>query len=91
MVCYVYFLYSEKRGKFYVGVSNDVDDRLRRHNNGESLSTKSGVPWKLAYVITCENKSEAMKLEIKIKKRGINRYLSDNDINNIMPGNGVPL
>ncbi|MGF2414010.1 GIY-YIG nuclease family protein [Ferruginibacter sp.] len=44
MICYVYFLYSNKRCKFYVGISKDVEDRLRRHNNGESLSTKSGAP-----------------------------------------------
>ncbi|MES1181677.1 MAG: GIY-YIG nuclease family protein, partial [Flavobacterium sp.] len=71
MTCYVYFLYSDKRRKFYVGVSNDIDDRLRRHNNGESLSTKNGIPWKLLHTIACENKAVAMRLEAKIKKRGI--------------------
>ena len=68
MICYVYFLYSTQRGKFYAGVSKDVDDRLRRHNNGESLSTKCGRPWKLLHKIVCENKSAAMLLETKIKK-----------------------
>ena len=68
MICYVYFLYSTQQGKFYAGVSKDVDDRLRRHNNGESLSTKSGRPWKLLHKIVCENKSAAMLLETKIKK-----------------------
>ena len=85
MICYVYFLYSTKRCKFYVGISNDIEDRLHRHNNGESLSTKSGKPWKLLHKIVCENKSAAMLLEAKIKKRGISRYLSDNSIN-ITPG-----
>ena len=77
MVCYVYFLYSEKSKKFYVGISNDLADRLNRHNKGESLSTKSGVPWKLLHTITCESKAVAMGLERKVKKRGISRYLSD--------------
>ena len=80
MNCYLYFLYSEKREKFYVGISNDVEDRLKRHNKGESLSTKGGIPWRLLYVITCENKSVAMEIELKIKKRGISRYLLDNNI-----------
>jgi putative endonuclease len=80
MDCYVYFLYSNTLKRYYVGISNDVEDRLRRHNNGESLSTKAGKPWKLLHVITCDNKSIAMQLEIKIKKRGIGRYLSDNNI-----------
>ena len=77
MFCYVYFLYSKKRQQFYVGVSNDVTDRLKRHNNGESLSTKSGTPWLLVHIINCADKSAAMQLEVKIKKRGISRYLAD--------------
>ena len=85
MVCYVYFLYSEKSKKFYVGISNDLADRLNRHNKGESISTKNGVPWKLLHTIACENKAVAMGLERKIKKRGISRYLSDNSTN-ITPG-----
>jgi len=80
MSCYVYFLYSEKRQQFYVGISNDVSDRLKRHNNKESLSTKSGAPWTLLHIITCADKSAAMQLEAKIKKRGISRYLADNAI-----------
>ena len=83
MSCFVYFLYSETKQKFYVGVSNDVEDRVKRHNNAQSLSTKSGVPWKLIHIIACEDKSAAMRLELKIKKRGIARFLADN---NIMPG-----
>ena len=75
MFCYVYFLYSKKRQQFYVGVSNDVTDRLKRHNNGESLSTKSGMPWMLMHTIVYADKSAAMLLEVKIKKRGISRYL----------------
>ena len=77
MSCYVYFLYSKQRRQFYVGVSNDVTDRLKRHNNGESLSTKSGRPWMLLHTIACADKSVAMQLEMKIKKRGISRYLAD--------------
>ncbi len=49
MKCYVYFLYSEKAGKSYVGISNNVENRLRRYNNGESISTRFGVPWKILY------------------------------------------
>ena len=80
MVCCVYFLYSKKWKRFYVGISNDIEDRLKRHNKGESLSTKGGVPWELVYIITCEDKSVAMLLETNIKKRGITRFLADNNI-----------
>ena len=50
MPCFVYILYSDKRLNFYVGISNDVQDRLRRHNNAESLSTKGGIPWRLLHI-----------------------------------------
>ena len=80
MICCVYFLFSVKTSKYYVGISNNVEDRLHRHNNAESLSTKYGVPWKVIHVIECESKSAAMILEKKIKGRGIGRYIIDNNI-----------
>jgi putative endonuclease len=80
MECFVYFLYSDSCKQFYVGISNDIEKRLKRHNNRESLSTKKGVPWVVVHVIACINKSAATKLESKIKKRGIRRYLADQNI-----------
>ena len=67
MNCDVYFLYSIKWKKFYVGVSNNVQDRLIRHNNAQSLSTKGGIPWQLVHIIACNDKASAMALETKIK------------------------
>ena len=84
MKCFVYFLFSEKSGRFYVGISNDIEDRFRRHNNAESISTRYGIPWKLVHTIECENKSAAMMLEKKIKARGISRFLTDNHITPIL-------
>src|SRR5213592_635885 len=80
MKCYVYFLYSESRMKYYVGITNDLKERLSRHNSGQSVSTKSGMPWNLFHTIECDNKATAMLLENKIKNRGRGRYLSDNNI-----------
>ncbi|WJS95026.1 GIY-YIG nuclease family protein [Flavobacterium johnsoniae] len=74
---FVYILYSTTKEKFYIGQTNDIEDRLRRHNSGQSLSTKNGIPWKIIYTIQLESRSEAMNLESKIKKRGAKRYLQD--------------
>jgi putative endonuclease len=46
---FVYVLRSMKTGRRYVGSCEDLSDRLRRHNNGESKSTKHGVPWELVH------------------------------------------
>ncbi|MCZ8198788.1 MAG: GIY-YIG nuclease family protein [Flavobacterium sp.] len=76
MYC-VYIIFSEVLSKYYTGQTNNIDDRLRRHNNGLSSSTKSGKPWVLIYKIEFKTRSEAMLLELKIKKRGAQRYLTD--------------
>ena len=41
-------------------------------------STKSGLPWELVLTLNVENRLEALKLEKKIKKRGIKIFLEDN-------------
>ena len=78
-----YVLYSERLDKYYVGSTQDLDDRLSRHNAGRSKYTKSGVPWQLVTSFDFESRSDAVKLENKIKKRGIKRFLDDNDIRGI--------
>ena len=74
----VYILYSEKRLRYYVGQTHNIEERFKRHNNGFVPSTKSGKPWKLITTISVKDRSEALKLEKKIKKRGIKRFLEDN-------------
>ena len=76
----MFIFYGVKKTEILCCISNDITDRLRRHNNGESLNTRGGIPWKLLHVIECEDKSAAMLLEARIKKRGIGRFLSDNNI-----------
>ena len=73
----VYILFSPSKSQFYAGQTNDLPDRLYRHNSGQSKSTKSGVPWTLIYTTEFTSRSEAVLLETKIKKRGIKRYLDD--------------
>jgi putative endonuclease len=76
----VYILHSESTSKYYTGQTDNLENRLKRHNSGLSLSTKSGKPWGLIYQIGFSTRSEAMNLEQKIKKRGAKRYLLDNNI-----------
>ena len=75
----VYILYSEKLKVHYVGSTNDLVDRLKRHNSGEGNFTKKGIPWVLIKSIACESRSDAVRLERKVKKRGIKRFLEDSN------------
>ncbi|GAA4775479.1 MULTISPECIES: GIY-YIG nuclease family protein [Flavobacterium] len=77
---YVYILFSENKNKFYVGQTNNLEDRIRRHNAGHEISTKNGVPWKIIIHFVLESRAEAIALESKIKKRGAKRYLIDNKL-----------
>ena len=77
MSYFVYILKSKITGKYYCGQTNDIEDRLYRHNSGQNKYTKHGVPWELIYSFRFETRSEAVRLESKIKKRGIARYLND--------------
>lgn len=67
MAVYLYILRSEKNGHFYTGVAADVEDRLKRHNGGRSISTKPGRPWQLVYTEQFPDRSLAMKRESEIK------------------------
>ena len=77
MSYYAYILYSQKLGKHYVGSSGDVQKRLIHHNSGRNKFSKKGVPWSLVWSTQVETASEARQLELKIKKRGAQRYLTD--------------
>ena len=74
----VYILYSQKRSRYYVGQTDNIKKRLERHNNGLVPSTKGGSPWQLIKTFEVANRSEALKLEKRIKKRGAKRFLEDN-------------
>lgn len=76
----VYILHSLSVGQYYCGQTNDINDRIKRHNAGFSKSTKYGKPWQLVTFYELATRSEAMFLENKIKKRGIRRFLEDSNL-----------
>ncbi len=78
MKFFVYVLYSQTLRKFYVGQTTDVAQRLEEHNRGKSKYTSKGAPWEVVTTFEAQTRSEATRLELQIKKRGIRRYLQDN-------------
>ena len=71
----VYILYSSIVNQYYVGHTQNIEERLARHNSGRSLSTKKGKPWILVYTETFESRSEAMVREKGIKKMKSSAYI----------------
>ena len=77
MPCYLYILGSQKDSSFYIGVLNNIVDRIKRHNSGKSNYTKSRGPWILRYYKYFSSKSEAMKEEKKLKKMKSKLYIEN--------------
>jgi putative endonuclease len=60
---FVYVLRSAVTGRLYTGSTADVQDRLRRHNSGESKATRHGIPWLLVHTETFATRAEAVRRE----------------------------
>jgi len=44
---HVYILYSASLNRYYIGHTGQLDDRLFRHTNSGSKSTKAATDWQL--------------------------------------------
>jgi len=54
----------------YCGITNDLERRLTQHNSGIAAKyTRTRTPVSLVTAAEVESKSEALKLEINVKKR----------------------
>ncbi|GHM99811.1 hypothetical protein WSM22_13010 [Cytophagales bacterium WSM2-2] len=64
---FVYILISSRDSSFYIGQTNNLDDRLKRHNSGHEKYTRNKGPWNIFWYTKVPSRSEAMKLERKLK------------------------
>lgn len=78
-----YILKSKVKDRFYIGHCSDLEERLKKHNNGNSISTKAYIPWEIVYVEEYSTKSEAMKREYALK-RIKNKTVLEKIINKIL-------
>jgi putative endonuclease len=67
MSYFVYILWSIRSKRTYVGQTEDIDNRLQRHNAGYIRSTKAYRPWTLVHKELYLTRSEAMKRETWLK------------------------
>lgn len=64
---YAYILFSNKLKKHYIGSTENLEKRIKRHNSGQVSFTRNGKPWQLIYTETLTNRSDAYKREREIK------------------------
>jgi len=75
--CWVYILLSEKDSSRYVGISSQLERRLRAHNRGKNRSTASGRPWHLVHKELFPDHSSAREREKWFKSAAGRRWLSE--------------
>jgi len=69
---FVYVISSINRNYIYVGLTSNVEERLKRHNLGYEQTTKPYKPFVLLYMETCEDRIIARNRE-KYWKSGVGK------------------
>jgi putative endonuclease len=64
---YCYILQSNKNKRYYIGSTENVSKRLKRHNSGLIKPTKPYVPWELIYKEEYKMRKESFLREKQIK------------------------
>ena len=59
---------SSDKKRTYVGFTNNLKDRLEKHNSNKGAKYTKGNKWKIIYKKKFLSKTKAMKEEYKLKK-----------------------
>lgn len=66
---YLYVLRSNKSGRYYIGETNNLEQRLLQHKQGKTSFGKSNKDSILVYKEELQNRSQAKKLESFLKRQ----------------------
>ncbi|MEQ9374067.1 MAG: GIY-YIG nuclease family protein [Imperialibacter sp.] len=68
MPCYFYILFSDSKGKFYIGHTCDnLSERLRKHNSQHKGFTGGVGDWTIVYSEEYREKTRAYQREREVK------------------------
>ena len=70
MSYYVYMLLTKRSGRFfsYVGYTNNLDKRIKLHNESKGAKFTKGSKWKVIFKKKFISKVKALKYEYFLKK-----------------------
>ena len=70
MVYYVYLIKTKDGyiNKSYVGYTNNLLGRIKKHNNNLGAKSTKGYKWELVYKKRFYSKNKALSFEYKLKK-----------------------
>ena len=64
---FLYILFSDKLDGYYIGYSNNLKERLKKHLTNHKGYTAKAKDWRIVYTEEFSSKSEAYARERKIK------------------------
>ncbi len=70
-----YIIYSPSLDQYYIGQTENLEDRLFRHNNSGSKSTKKVNDWILKYSEEFSTRGKAIQRELQIKNKKSRKYI----------------
>jgi len=74
---FLYVIRSLKHNFRYIGITGDIERRIKQHNSGYSMSTKKYKPFKLLLTENFNDYKDARRREIFLKS-GQGRKFLDN-------------
>lgn len=80
MTFFVYILESLKDGRLYIGQTNNIDDRIKRHNSGQVTATLNRRPLKIIHAEKFKTRVESMQREKYLKALKSSKYILENVI-----------
>lgn len=75
----VYALLNQLNEEVYVGMTTDLERRLKEHNSGKNRYTKAFMPWTIFYTEQHENWELGRKREKYLKSASGKRFLKNLD------------
>lgn len=67
-MCKLYILRSESISRYYIGITSDVNERLKRHLSDHTGYTAKSKDWKVVHLEEFSTKTEVLAREKQLKK-----------------------
>lgn len=74
---YTVYILQDSRGKFYKGMTNNMDRRLKEHRSGHTTSTKNLKNLIVIYTEKYDRFEEARKREVYLKTAAGRRFIKN--------------
>jgi putative endonuclease len=76
---FCYIIYSKKLNRYYVGETENLNQRLTQHNSCffKGCYTSKSSDWEIFHVIECKTKEQARRIENHIKKMKSRKYIEN--------------